>query len=189
MANRLKFIELFLDSLKQDYRTGGAKRLIPYWLIFFVGIGFALSFNIPALISLELLIKVIAALITAQGIILAMSMQASGTILTNISQSDFNSYLKSHGLLNYYMLLVQFIQGVHLISLFLLLGSAFACLFDDTLSPVAFRIVFALAIGMFMYAMRWAWGTSIIVRDLIYYRSEFQYGEAIKKLVGKDSGH
>ena len=180
MNERPKFFLLFLDGLKLDYKAGGLKRIVPFLFGGFIGIGFLIVHYIPATITTtpKEIFPIIAALITAQGIILAMSMQTSGVILNNISVGNFSLFLKSKGLLEYYMLLVQFIQIIHITSLSALLATAIISLLGI---PLFFKIMLAVSMGLFIYALRWAAGTSVIVRDLIHYRSEFQYDEEIKK--------
>jgi hypothetical protein len=186
MNERPDFIALFLDSLKHDYKAGGTKRLIPFILVTCYAMGFAVSLFIPPTNTPEDIFPFIAALITAQGIILAMSMQTSGMILNNISQGGFSVYLKQKGLLSYYMLLIQFIQIVHLTSLFLLLATAAMCLVHTLFIPLVFKTILALGLGSFLYALRWAWGTTTIVRDLIHFRGEFEYNEVLHQQL-KDS--
>jgi hypothetical protein len=181
MDDHPRFFLLFLDSIKTDYKSGGAKMLIPYIFTACIGIGFIVAFSISDYRVAHFPFAFIAALITAQGIILAMSMQTTGIILSNISQGEFSIFLKSKCLLNYYMLLVQLIQMIHVISLFLLVGTAVVSILDY-FNQYVFRVSLAISLSGFLYALRWTLGTSTIVRDLIYYRSEFQYMEEVKKV-------
>lgn len=181
MDDHPRFFLLFLDSINIDYKRGGARLLIPYIFAACVAIGFAVAFSISNYKVAHFPFEFIAALITAQGIILAMSMQTTGIILSNISQGEFSIFLKSKGILNYYMLLVQFIQMIHVISLFLLVGTAVVSVLDY-FNQYVFRASLAISLSGFLYALRWTLGTSTIVRDLIHYRSEFQYMEEVKNV-------
>lgn len=181
MSHRPKFIGLLLRSIDQDYVAGGIRRIVPYVLAVCFYLGFTIAFNIPDDTNPDTMVKFLAALITAQGIILAMTMQTAGTILTNISQGEFSAYLKSIGLVGYYMVLVQLIQYIHLFSLLMLIGSLVAWLFDGRFSHALFNSVFAIALSSFLYALSWSWRMTSAIKDLIYYRSEYQYNEALKK--------
>ena len=183
MSRSPKFIGLLLRSIDQDYVAGGIKRLVPYILTVCFVIGFTIAFNIPDSTTPDTVVKFLAALITAQGIILAMTMQTAGTILTNISQGEFSAYLKSQGLIGYYMVLVQWIQYIHLFSLLMLIGSLVAWLFDGQFTHAVFNTVFAIALSLFMYALSWSWRMTTAIKDLIYHRSEFQYDQSIKKVI------
>jgi hypothetical protein len=182
MDKRPDFIRLFIDSVRVDYDTGGLKRITPYILFCCLGIGALISYVLPENINLGTLFPLIAAFITAQGIILAMSMQTSGVILSNISQNDFCRFLKAHGLLDYYMLIVQFVQILHVTSLFLLISTAVAIMLDSVLVPSVFRIVFSLSTGFFLYSLRWTLGISVVVRDLLHYRSEYLFHEELRDI-------
>jgi hypothetical protein len=177
MMRNPDFIRLFLDAIRLDYDTGGVKKLIPYLLIGCFLVGALIVYLIPENKPIANIFTLVAALITAQGIILAMSMQTSGIILNNISQGEFCSFLRRNQLLGYYMLLVQLIQMINIISLISLLATAVVIMVE--LKIIFFKIIFATAIGFFLYAVRWAWGTTTIVRDLIHYRSIFEQSQEL----------
>lgn len=176
MNNKPDFISLFLDSLKTDYSLGGIRYLIPYMFLGCIGIGFFIGFFIFPKISEDKIsfFPMLAALVTAQGILVALSMQSSSIILNNISQGGFSIFLKERGLLTYYMLLIQLIQLINVTSLILLLIAGFSYFIKDSYF-IYFQIVLSLAFGFLLYAIRWTWGTTVILRDLIYYRNMFDH--------------
>lgn len=176
MNKKPDFISLFLDSLKVDYEIGGIKYLIPYLLFLCLGVGVLLGFYFFPIVDQPKnpsFFPMIAALVTAQSIILAMSTQASGIVLNNISQGNFSIFLKRNKLLNYYMLLIQLIQAIHILSLIFLLITGLAYFLREEF-PYMFKTILSISLGIFLYAVRWTWGTTIVVRDLIYQRSVFE---------------
>ena len=187
--DRKDFIALFIDSVKLDYETGGLRRVVPYFLAFCFVVGMALSFLIMANKKTEELGLLIAALITAQGIILAMNMQTSGVILNNIDRGDFVIFLKEHKLLSYYMLLVQFMQLVHIVSLCCLVAAAISFKIDLLAGTTFPRDLFGVALGLFLYAMKWTFGASTVVKDLLYWKGEFEYNKKVAESLAKTVAH
>lgn len=186
-----KFLSLFLESLKFEYDVGGIRYLIPYMLLLCLGSGSFLGFYFLPILNQHKensFFPLFTALVTAQGIILATSTQAAGIIFNNINKDDFAVFLKKNKLLNHYMLFVQFIQIIHIFSLFLLLGTSFVYFVREDF-PLLFKILFSFSFGMFLYAMRWTWLTSVTVRDLIYHRSTFESLEKMRKEIEHEEIH
>lgn len=188
MDQNPKFFSLFLESLKFEYDVGGIRYLVPYVLLLCLGTGFFLGFYFLPILNQHKessFFPLLAALVTAQGIILATSTQTAGIIFNNINKDDFAIFLKKNNFLNHYVLFVQFIQTIHIFSLLFLLGTSLIYFVREDFS-LLFKLFFSLSFGTFLYAMRWTWLTSVTVRDLIYHRSTFESLEKLKKELERD---
>lgn len=179
------FITLFIDSVKLDYEQGGIRRIVPYFLGICLCIGFLISFLVTENKQPNDLVLLVSAMITAQGIILAMNMQTCGAILNSIHQGDFTIFLREHKLLNYYMLIVQFMQIIHIISLCCLVAAAISLKVDLFMGTPVFRNIFGVAFGFFLYALRWTFGASTVIRDLLYWKGEFEYNRKVNEALAK----
>lgn len=159
--------------VEDDFRREGPIAFVPWRILLSIAIcsicGLFLPVNDPKLLSN--LITLYAALITAEGIILAMMVASFQSLLSNISSPGFSAFLKTHGLLPYYLYFIQFYQVSGIVSLVTTAGACVLLLVDPDGWVV--WVGFSLSLGFFLYSAYQAYGCSILIRDVTFWRGEF----------------
>jgi uncharacterized membrane protein YfbV (UPF0208 family) len=176
--DRVSFITLWLELLLDDWKSRRWRSFIPTSVILCSSIGACVAWYFPISPAPNFksnLITIYAGVITAQGIILALSLSSLQHIYENISRKDFAMFLRENGVIEYYLFFIQYIQAVGVIALVMVVATAFALLFN--LPSHYVRILIAITLGAFLYSTKQAIDTSILVRDLIWYRSLFEERE------------
>lgn len=168
----------FGTLLRNELRVGlekGFSRVIPWLMIACSAVGYAAAhFADPRVFSQEnwsTLAAVYGGVVTFNGLTLALSWSAIGRIYDTVSKAEFSRFLRASGLLNTYLFYVSLIHTVQVVSaLAAVLGlvSVFLIL-PITIGPTVLAIVIATT----LYAIRWAAGSSRVVKDLAWHYATF----------------
>lgn len=170
---RNSIVVMTLEALTEEYQEMGWRAFTPWWLLIFIAAGGVLWICLPDLpADLDGLLTLIVGLLTAQGIILAMTISAGQQILAAVSGPGFSSYLRRKGILKHYLVNVAIMQGVGLISILVLLATAGVIVWGAREAII--RPALGASLTSFLYSVRWISGGSLMVRDLIWYRSIFE---------------
>jgi hypothetical protein len=173
MSNRF-FFPLWVKLHKQDFQEGKYSALVP-WKLAVCGFASFASLNCinlgdPA--KLSMMFTALAAILTATGILAAITINSIQQVLLNISEPEFSSYLGEEDILDYYMYFIMYFQGVLIISLFIITFWLIALSLDIN---EKFKYIFiSLGVASFLYSLVQAISSNMLVRDLIFYRSKFE---------------
>lgn len=171
-ARRPKFMELLLTTMIDDYRDIGWRAFAPSVMLVCAAVAVLVSLLIPNPFGIKKEITtILAAILTAQGIILAISLSSGQQIYSSISTVGFSSFLRKEGILNHYLICIVIMEITGIISILVLLTSIGILLFEVPENYL--RASVGISLFTFLYSIRWIAGGSLMVRDLIYYRSLF----------------
>jgi hypothetical protein len=168
------FLKSWLQDLSEEIDEGRYK-IIPFWILSFVAVGLIVSLYMPKEFWTQRrdnATVVYAAILTMNGIILALSWGAFAKIYETISAPNFSTFLKEHGALDKFLFFVAY---VHLAQLLALIASAGGLIITqfDTIGLFWQRIALATTIGLGSYAVKQAAGSVTVMHDLIRYRTIF----------------
>lgn len=180
MNNRF-FFPLWVKLHRQDFQEGNYGALLPWKFAICLVISF-FSLNWVDLgepSKLLMIFNALAAILTATGILAAITINSIQQVLLNISEPEFSSYLEEVDVLDYYMYFIIYFQGVLITSLFII---AFGLVFLSLDINNKYKYVFSsLGIASFLYSLVQALSSNILVRDLIFYRSKFEKYKLMQK--------
>ncbi len=168
------YFSLLREVIKQELDQHNWYKFVIPWLWSLLGMTSGIIvYLLPSDIfsqSSGWLTTVYSALLTAQGLLLSLCIFAFSAILNRMTKVEVERFLKVHGLDIHYYFLIQHITIFQMISLCAQLGGL---LLSQIVTAIIWRkIIFFLAVWSFAYAARWAFGTVILIRDLLWYTSK-----------------
>jgi len=174
---RPEFFECWLDDIKEDYRNGGLKSVLPWWFTAYLAAGVLVSFFVPiefwAVENWEVSVAVYGAILTLNGLILALGWSAFSRIYECACAPGFSVYLRDRGLLSHYIFYVGWVHLWQLIAIIVSAAGLLIVLVD--LVPLFWeQIFFGLMIGITGYAVHQASGAVTAMQDIVWYRSIFE---------------
>lgn len=92
-------------------------------------------------------------------------------ILENISRPGFASFLKEKGVIEFYLFFIQYFLFVGVFALVIILVAAIIIGCDPRESIA--RAAISVSLGLFVYSTIQAVSMSVLVRDIIWYRSVY----------------
>ena len=158
---RPKFFECWLDDIKEDYRDGGFVSVFPWWLTGYLVGGIVVALLIPiefwAVENWEVSAAVYAAILTLNGLVLALGWSAFSRIYESACSPGFSTYLRERGLLSQY---IFYVGWVHLWQLIAIIVSAVGLLvvLIDRVPLLSEQLFFGFMIGVSCYAIHQASG-------------------------------
>lgn len=179
---RPSFLELWLDDLKDDIKRDGARKLVPWWLLAFSCIAAGVAGTLPDRFWQDgpdfasARLALYAALLTLNGLLLALSWNSFSKIYESASAPGFSQYLRDKGMLNTYFFFVDFIHLTQIAALVvsgagLILGLYAA----GEWTPIwLHRMVFAATLATCLYALRYAVGSVTLMQDLVMARIAYE---------------
>jgi hypothetical protein len=100
-----------------------------------------------------------------------MSTNAIQHVIQNISSPGFSKFLADNNVLKYYLFFIQYFQVVGVFSLIVLIISAIIVInFSD---EFYIKIALGVSIGCVLYSLWQTADTSVLMRDIVFYRSKF----------------
>lgn len=182
------FVELFIRLCKEDIASRHYGEVIPWCLALCLVIGFVVG-NV---VSMQIwrdkanLVTIFSALVTAQGVLLALSLNSVQQVFLTISSGSFSKWLKSNTLLDGYIFLIRFQQLINVLSLvFLVFALFFIYLYDNCVPFLDFPFVLvrfndvvcfvvSLASGVFLYSLKQTADSFRMASDLTYFKAEYE---------------
>src|ERR1700730_2250276 len=128
----ISFLKSWLQDLSEEIDDGWYK-IIPLWLLSFVAVGCIISFYMPKEFWMQRrdnATVVYAAILTMNGIILALSWGAFAKIYETISAPNFSTFLKEHGALDKFLFFVSYVHLAQLLALVTSSGALIVTQFD-----------------------------------------------------------
>jgi hypothetical protein len=169
------FFPLWWDLLGRDFREGKYGELIPWKLGICLGISFSLFFFVDFCVKSNFVLNALLAILTATGILAAITINSIQQVLSNISHPGFSSYLEENDVLCYYLFFIMYFQGIMVIALFIIVITIILFVIDV---QYVYRFISAsISVASFLYSLVQAIASTILVRYLIYYRSKFELKE------------
>jgi hypothetical protein len=168
----------FLKSWLKDLSDGlddGWYNIIPFWILIFLLIGLAVAYFMPDnfwTTRRDNATVVYAAILTMNGIILALTWSAFAKIYENIGAPKFSTFLQEHGALEKFLFFVSY---THMTQILALSISAIALIVTqfEGVGLWWHRSAMVATIGFGIYAIKQAAGSVTVMHDLIRYRAIF----------------
>lgn len=171
--SRPPFLQSLLDSWQLSLDQKRPFDLIPYWLLISTGVAVAVAYQLPTEFwdtKQEVGAALMGAVLTFNGIVMALSWSAFAKIYEIIGAGSFAAHLRKHRLLNHYLHFVAWCQGSQVLAISC---TASSILSFWLLEPWASRVAVGASIASTIYAVRQGVSTSEAMQDLIWRKSEF----------------
>lgn len=181
LERRPRFLSLLLGEIREDVDRDGVRALIPWWMISFAALGAVAAWRTPADFfadwSWSVSVTFYGALLTFNGLLLALSWQAFSRIQSSICSPGFSSFLRQKNLLSGYLF---FIDYIHLAQVFAVVASALglAAILITDLPILVQRVLFGAALGTSAYAVKQAFGAVRLMHDLVWYHAAYDEAAA-----------
>ena len=170
MINRLSFGELLRHCLMEDLKDRRVLSLIPWKIILCLGIGLGSVYVLPIMANDKSdYVVLISGLIAAQGIILGMSTNAIQHVVQNISTPGFSSFLEDNGILFFYLFFIQYFQLAGVATLVVLIVASVLIISLSSLTVL--KLCLGFSFGSMLYSLIQTADTSVLLRDIVYYRA------------------
>jgi hypothetical protein len=176
---RHPFLKWWLQDLSESLDDGWYN-IIPSWLLLFLVIGGAVAFLMPDNFwtwRRDNATVVYAAILTMNGIILALSWGAFAKIYETIGAPRFSAFLKEQGVLEKFLFFVSYVHISQIIALSLSAITLIVTQFED-IDLRWQRFAMGITIGFGIYAIKQAAGSVTVMHDLIRYRAIFDADRA-----------
>jgi hypothetical protein len=167
---------------RQESLDDGWYRILPFWIGCFLAIGFAAAYCLPErfwTLGRDNATVLYAAILTMNGIILALSWSAFAKIYETIGAPNFSSFLQEHGVLEKFLFYVSYVHASQLVALGVS-GIALIMVQFDDIPLVWQRFALGATIGLGTYAIKQAAGSVTVMHQLIQYRSIFDADRAAR---------
>jgi hypothetical protein len=168
------FLKAWLRYLS-DGLDDGWYNIVPLWPILFLLIGGVVGFFMPDDFwtwRRDNATVVYAAILTMNGIVLALSWSAFAKIYESIGAPKFSTFLEEHGALETFLFFVSYAHGSQIAALSISAIALIAAQFDE-IGVRWQRFALAATIGFGIYAIKQAAGSVTVMHDLIRYRAIF----------------
>lgn len=165
------FFPLWWKLLAKDFQEAHYASLIPWKLSICILCGFFALGMVDVEKNTDKILVVYSALLTAAGILTAITSNSIQQTLSIISSPGFSSYLDDNNILPYYLFFIMYFQATMILSLLIISISIFIMLSVEIRSVR--YVSLALGFSCFLYSLIQTISSTILTRDLIYYRSKF----------------
>lgn len=184
-----KLYALLIELWRDDKKNKRWCHVFPWLLILCFAIGFFVAsvITIPLARDKANLVAVYAALVTAQGILLALSISSVQQVYLSISTGEFSVFLQDNGLLKGYMFFILYQQAVEISSLIVLIFSLFTVYVSDNINRTYEHVigylggkdsfvicVIGVSIGIFLYSIKQTYDSFTMAQHLVHYKSCFE---------------
>jgi len=177
---RPTFLKSLLDSWQLSLSLGRERDLIPFWILGALALGGALVHFMPLTFwapdQRPTIVSILSAMMTFNGIILALCWSAFGKVYEIIGAGTFAAHLRKHNMLNHYLVFVGYCHLAQVLAISMTAFSIFALWLP--LQGWFVKTIFAGAIASTAYALRQGVATSTVMQDLIWQKSLFDSSEA-----------
>lgn len=178
---RPKFLPSFFDVLSKRARKESFVSLLPWWMVGAAGLGAAGAYFVRDEFwgwdKVDISTAVYAAVLTLNGLVLALSWNAFSKIYDYISSAKFAAFLRKHDLLHGYIVYVGFVHFFQVMAV-VVSSIGLMTLLMDLHSLVVERIILATIIAVSVYALKMAIGAVHVMHDLIWQKSLFDAHDA-----------
>jgi len=183
MTKQPRYLEMWFREVANEIKEKGVIRVIP--------ISFLVSMAVPIIgimiwaddtffeavtsntSNAEIIMVILAGILTFNSITLALSWTALSKILEVISSPKFSSYLRSKQLFETYVFYVKHIHYIQLMAALITLVGLVSVVFIG-LPLIAAKMIFGVSVGYTVFAIYWAHGAVNIVTDLLWHHSTFE---------------
>jgi hypothetical protein len=171
---RHPFLQAWLQEISESLNEGWY-RVVPWWLLIFVAVGGAVAYFMPEDFWLKHRDNgtvFYGAILTMNGIILALSWGAFAKIYETIGAPNFSTFLQQSGVLERFLF---FVSHVHFTQLVALIASAAGLIVTqfESIDTLWQRVALAATIALGAYAVKTAGGSVTVMHMLIRYRADF----------------
>lgn len=178
---RYQFLKSWLQDLS-DSLDDGWYNIVPFWLLLCIFIGGTTAYFMPDDFwtrRRDNASVVYAAILTMNGIILALSWGAFAKIYETIGTPHFSTFLKENGVLDKFLFFVSYVHTSQILALSVSAIALMVTQFEDADLRWQ-RVALGATIGFGMYAVKQAAGSVTVMHDLIRYRAIFDADKATR---------
>lgn len=172
------FVQAWIKDLSDEVNDAWY-RIIPVWVLLFFGSATAAAYYMPSSFWVNRAGEVVdhatilyTAILTLNGIIVALSWSAFGKIYEMIGAGKFSAFLQKHEVLESYLFLVRYVNVAQMSALVVSMATLIAAQFPQV-PLTAQRVLCALALGFGAYAIKQASTAVGVTEDLVRYRAKF----------------
>jgi len=177
------FVQAWIKDLSDEVNDRWY-RIVPIWFaLFFIPAG-AAAYFIPVSFWVDkkgdLLGNaslVYSAILTLNGIIVALSWSAFGKIYEMIGAGRFSVFLQENAVLDAYLFLVRYVQVFQMLAMISSVSALLAAQFPQV-PMVAQRALLAAMLGFAAYAIKQASSAVGVMQDLVRYRAAFDAADS-----------
>lgn len=187
--NRPRFLESWIDDIRDDVSRSGARALVPWTAMFCLVVGSLVAWVIPEegfWDKPEISMVFFTAILTLNGLLLALSWSSFGKIYEIAARPQLAKFLRAKKLLQQYIFYVDFIHYTQVFALAMSAISLVACVAREP--PLAFSIEYIsmltiqrtamfLCVSSSIYALRYALGAVRIMQDLVWHASDPKFAD------------
>jgi hypothetical protein len=180
------FLASYFDAMKERAHADGWRVIIPIWLFIGAAFGAALTYFLPSTLwtdtqQWQIIIAIYAAMVTINGLLLALSWGAFARIHgLLVASGEFSVFLKRVKLFKKYLFYIDWVQAAQLIALIVSGVSLFTALIPS-IPPLAHKIILGCSIALTAYAIRYAVNAVTMMHDLVWQKAIFDEQEMEEK--------
>lgn len=176
------FLSSYFDAMKERAHTEGWRAVVPVWLIISAAVAAGMVYYLPDelwsdKVNWQVIVAIYAALVTINGLLLALSWSAFARIHELlVSSAEFAVFLRRAKLFNHYLFYIDWVQAAQLLALLVSAGAMFTSIVQQI--PLwCHRAILAASIAVTIYAIRYAVNAVTITHDLVWQRAIFEEQE------------
>lgn len=174
---RPSFLKSYHAALGKSIEIRGVRAVIPYWVLTCLLVGLVAASRMPVTFwgheHEDVAVGVYVGMLTLDGLVLALSWSAFARIHDCIGDGEFCAYLYKNGVLNDYIVVIDYIHYAQLVSIIASAAGLLTWLYGPT-DPAYNRIAFAVMVATSIYAIKSASGAVSAMHDLIWQKSIFE---------------
>jgi hypothetical protein len=177
------FLASYFDAMKDRARIKGWRAVVPYWLFIGAAFGVALAAYLPAELwtsqqNWQVIVAMYAAMVTINGLLLALSWSAFARIHELIvSSDDFTVFLRQARLFNTYIFYIDYVQFAQIVALIITGSSMFISIIP--MGNILWQKgLLAWSIMSSVYAIKYAVNAVTVMHDLVWQKAVFLEHEA-----------
>lgn len=183
---RPTFLKSLLDSWQLSLSLGRERDLFPFWILAAIALGTSVVWFVPESFwskgERATVISIFSAMVTFNGILLALCWSAFGKVYEIIGSGAFAAHLRKHNLLNHYLVFVGYCHFSQVLAISMTALAIFSLWLP--FAPWFVRSIFVAAIASTAYAVRQGVATSTVMQDLIWEKSNFDAATAPPAMQG-----
>jgi hypothetical protein len=171
---RPSFLSSYFKSLSKSVDERGWRAVFPFWAILSFGVGAGSAYLIPAKFWDEAQLGgtecVYVGILTLNALVTALCWSAFSRVHECIVADKFGAYLMDAGLLNDYILYIDFVQVAQIGAVLSSVG-ALIVLIIQRQNIIYDRVSIAVMIGLSLYAIKAATDVVTVMHDLIWQKA------------------
>lgn len=172
------FLASYFDAMRDRAHEDGWRAVLPLWAVIGCALGSILTYYLPSELwsdrqQWQTIIAIYAAMVTINGLLLALSWSAFARIHELlVASAEFSQFLRQINLFKKYLFYIDWVQAAQLLAM-IVSGIG---LFTSVVSKIPLlghRIILAISIAVTVYAIRYAVNAVTVMHDLVWQKAIF----------------